>query len=277
MKRLIPVIAVVVAALVVLMVGKNVLAKTIVVGGVRAITGLKLSIDDLDVGLLDTTVRVNGLKLYNPAGFPEPVMIDLPELYVDYDPTALLKGAVHLEEVRLNLREFVVIRNAQGALNLDALKPVQQTKAATGEPAKTAPPKATNDQQGPRVRVDALELSVGKVIYKDYTGGGKPKVQEFLINIKEHYKGINNPYALGSLIVSRALMQTAVARLANVDVAGMQAAAQSQLNQALNQIKNPSMLTGAAKSTATGVADTGAEAVDAAAGALKKLLGNNQR
>lgn len=269
MKRLTSVLAVVVAVVVVLVVAKNVIAKTIVVGGVKAVTGLTLSIDHLDVGLLSSAVGVKGLKLHNPAGFPEPVMIDLPELYVNYDPAALLAGKVHLEEVRVNLREFVVIRNQQGAVNLDALKPVQQTKAAKGESAKAEPPKP---QKASKIQIDVLELNVGKVVYKDYTGGGEPKVQEFSVNIHERYEGINNPYALGSLIVSRALMHTAVAKLANVDLAGMQALAESQLGQA-------AAVVGDAARAAQRLQGQAADTARSTAGALKKLLpiGNDQQ
>jgi hypothetical protein len=105
----------------------------------------------------------------------------------------------------------------------------------------------------------------------------------------------------GGIIVSRALMQTTIAKLANFDLGGLQSLAGVQLQQAkkivgdavtaaqrlqtqaVKQLKDPSGLVGTAKGTAQGVAGAGKEALGTAAGAatgaaqqttetLKKIL-----
>ena len=277
------------AAVLVFGVAKNVIAKAAIESGVRLITGLRLSIDRMDVGLRRSAVGIRGLKLYNPAGFPDPVMADLPEIFVDYDLGAFLGGKVHLEEVRLNLQEFVVVRDRGGKLNLDALNVVKQSKETKKDKAAAAKQTAA-----PSMRIDALELHIGTVIYKDYTAGGSPRVQKFPVNIHERYQNITNPYVLGGLVVSRALMQTSIARLANFELGDLQSLAHTQLQhaerlmgdavnaaqvireEAVKQLKDPSQLTGTVKSTAEGVANSGKEALGTATGAatgvLKKLL-----
>jgi hypothetical protein len=266
MKKLIPLLVILAAVVIVLGVAKNVIAKAAIESGVRLMTGLTLSVNHMDVSLLHSAVGIRGLTLHNPAGFPDPVMADLPEIYVDYDLGAFLGGAVHLETVRLNLREFTVVRDRSSALNLDALNVVQESKAAkTGKTAAAKRPVA------PQIRIDALELRIGKVVYKDYTGGGAPRVQEFVVNVHERYEHITNPYVLGGIVVSRALMKTTIAQLANFDLGGLQSLAHGQLQhaqrlvgdavtaaqhlpaQAVKQLTDPAALAGTAKSTAEGV------------------------
>ena len=76
----------VVTLLVVLLVlafAKDIVAKTALSTGVRTLTGLKLDIADMDVGILKTLIGIRGMKLFNPSGYTEKVMVDMPEIYVD--------------------------------------------------------------------------------------------------------------------------------------------------------------------------------------------------
>lgn len=201
--------------LAVLFLGKGWMAKTAVSSGVRAVTGLDLSIQKMDVGIFRTRLRVTRMTLKNPKGFPDPVMVKIPEFYVDYDLPALLRGKVHLRELKLNLEEFVVVKNEAGKLNLDSLRSVQKAK----EQRKTAKKK-----QGARptpFQIDRLHLKVGKVIFKDYSKV-PPSVREFNVNIDEHYQNITDPVALGSLIVARVLIRTTVANLTGFDVGALE-------------------------------------------------------
>ena len=195
---------------VVLLAAKNVVAKIAVSSGVWGVTGLKLEMRSLSVGLFRSRVHAQGVKLYNPEGFPDKIMADLPELYVDYDLPAFFTGKTHLRELRVDLNEFVVVKDAQGRLNLDSLKPVQKAKQEGKEKPKPVKPGS--------FRIDDLQLKVGRVVYKDYSGGGAPRIEEYPVNLDEHHKNVNDPTALGALIVSRALLKTSVARLANFDL-----------------------------------------------------------
>ncbi len=122
MKRKIIIIpAIVFGILIVLFIGKNMIIKTSVTTGVKAVTGLKLKIGSMNVGVFKSLLGINELQLYNPAGFEDKLMVDLPEIYVDYNMGAIMGGKVHLEEVRLHLKEFIVVKNEEGELNLDSL------------------------------------------------------------------------------------------------------------------------------------------------------------
>ena len=235
MKKIITIIAVVLTVLFVLSFAKNIIARTSVSAGVKAVTGLKLSMRKLNIGVIRTLVEIKDLKLHNPQGFPEKLMVDMPQIYVDYDLGALFKKKVHLQDMKLNLKEFIVVKNETGELNLDSLKVVQAQKEG----------KRPEEQgKAPEIQIDALELKVGRVLYKDYSKGEPPSIKEFKLNLNERYENISNPYSLVSLIVVKALMNTTIARVADFDLQGLQntvsdtlASAQKVVSEATAQAK----------------------------------------
>ena len=114
MKKILIVVVILLVATAAVFAAKNVIAQIAVSQGVKAITGLRLDIGSMNVGILKTLLGIKDLKLFNPRGFQDKIMVDMPEIYVDYDLGAFLKGKVHLEEVRLNLKELTVVKNEKG-------------------------------------------------------------------------------------------------------------------------------------------------------------------
>ena len=213
MKKAGIVIALVFITLLVLSMVKDAAIKIAVEKGVEAVAGLKLTIKSLGVGIIRTAVNVKGLLLFNPAGFTDKVMIDMPEVYVDYDLPAIMRGDIHLRKVRLNLREFTVVKNADGSLNLNSLNVVRAQKEGKKAGGKGA--------GMPKIRIDELELKIVRAVYKDYSRSPAPVVTEFNLNIDARYSDIDDPYSLVSLIVVRALSNTTISRLSGFDLGGL--------------------------------------------------------
>jgi len=266
MKLLRTVAILIVAALVVVFLGKNVIAKVAVEAGVKAVTGLGLRIQALDVGLPKTYVSVKGLEVLNPVGFPDRTLMDVPELYIDYDLPAILKGEVHLEELRLNMKELTVVRNAEGAVNVNSIRAVNKTKEEAKAPAKPKPAAG----KAPRVRIDRVSLQVGRVVYKDYSQGKEPQVKEFNINLNEQFQNVNDPYALATLIITRALAKTTIASLANLDLDSLQAGVTSLLQQQSGALFST---IGDAGKAADAISGEAGRAVKETTNTLKKILG----
>ncbi|MDD5634202.1 MAG: hypothetical protein PHW46_02885 [Candidatus Omnitrophica bacterium] len=210
-KKVIMAIAVVLVVLFAFSVMKDVFVKVAIEKGAEIVTGLKLNMRSLSIGIVRSRVDIKDLKIFNPLGYKDRVMLDMPGIYVDYDLPGVFKGKIHLYEAKIDLKQFVVVKNEDGQLNLNSLKTVQEGK----EPKEV---KAKEKGKAPEIRIDSLELKVGKVIYKDYSKGGEPSVQEFNINLDEKYTNIDNPNALVSLIVFKALANTTIAKLANFDM-----------------------------------------------------------
>ena len=198
---------------------KDIIVKALVEKGVEVVTGLCMDMQGLRVGIINTLVKINGLRLFNPRGYKDKIMLDMPEIYVDYNLPAIIKGKIHLEEIRINLREFTVVKNEQGKLNLDFLKVVRAQKEGRKPQAKEAA--AGEKSKAPEIQIDSLELKIGRVVYKDYSGA-VPSTREFKINLDQKYENITNPYALVSLIVVKALANTTIAGLADFDLQGLE-------------------------------------------------------
>jgi len=224
MKKIAALAIAVLVALVILSFTKDLIIKTVVQSGAEMVTGLKLNMRSFNLGIIKTIVGIKGLRLFNPEGYPEKIMLDMPEIYVDYDLPAIITGKLHLEEMRIHLKQFNVIKNADGQLNLDSLKVVQAQKEG-------AKPKAKEKAKAPEIQIDSLELKIGKVIYKDYSKE-PASVREFEINLHERYENVTDPYTLVSLIVVESLRNTTIARLANFDLSGLRGTVSDTLKSA---------------------------------------------
>lgn len=217
-KFLLTVLILVVLLAVSLVLFKNQIAKAAVEMGSKIVLGLDLKMQGLDVGFPDTFIKVDGLKVYNPKGFKDPILMDMTEFYVDYDLPSIMKGKIYLPELRIFLKEFGVVRNENGALNINSIKAVQkqqQSTAAQQAPAGTAKP---SEPVSPlNLQIDRFQLYIGKVTFKDYSTG-RAIVQEFPLNLNEQYTDITNPNKLVSLIVAKVMMNTPLAMLTGFNV-----------------------------------------------------------
>ncbi|MBF0253657.1 MAG: AsmA family protein [Candidatus Omnitrophica bacterium] len=220
MKKLITGALVVLVALVLIVgLGKNSIAKVVVEKAVKTITGLKLDIGKLDVGLVGTRVGVENLKLYNPGTFQDPVMVDLPEVLIDFDLSDLLAHKVHLEKVKLYLKELAIIKNRDGKLNLSYLKPegaAARPESKEPTPAEPAGAKEGQPAKAPEIQIDELDLRIDKVVYKDYSKPGAPVTKEFKVGINETHYNITNPNAIVALLIGRAVMNTTISSLTDL-------------------------------------------------------------
>jgi len=247
--------------LAIFLVGRNVILKAGLEQGVHAVTGLPLRIKSLEVCLLKTCVHIQGLRLENPPAFEDRMMMDIPEIYVDYDLGKILKGQVFLNEIRLHLNEFIVVRNAEGNVNLAALKALKKRDDRSASPG-------SGQRKADRgLDIKILELKIGRVVYKDYSQGqGDPLVRIYPIRINERYENIPNMKALVRLMVFKALTNTTIASLTNIDLQGLKAAVEGTLKSA------KTLAVGTVKTTADLIKKTTDEITDV----ITKPLGNKE-
>jgi len=259
MRKLIGIVVAILIIVLVVSFVKDTLIKTSVEKGTEIVTGLRLNIKSLQVGVIKTLVSIKDLRLFNPPGFKDKIMLDMPEIYVDYNLPDIIKGKIHLNDLRINMKEFIVVKNEKGELNLDSLKVVKEEK----EPAR--PTEKKKGAPMPEIQIDVFELKVGKVIYKDYSKGGKPSVQEFDLNLNERFTNITDPNKLVAVIVVKALMNTSIAKLTNFDLGGLQ-------GMAGDTLKSATKITSQLTSQATETAGKAAEGVTKAAEDLTKSI-----
>jgi hypothetical protein len=260
MKKIHVVVIVIAVVILALIIGKNMVIGSIIKGGIKSLTGLGMSIDKTDVGLVSTRIGLEGIKVYNPPEFADKMMMDMPELYVDYNLFQLLKKKVHLQELRIDLKEFVVVKNKDGKLNLNSLKVVKDTKKEAEAP-KEEPAKKTE------FMIDVMKLKIDKVVFKDYTAGDKPKITEYPIKINEEFTNIDDPKKVANVIIAKAVMNTAIARLTDFDVNALASSASDTLKSATKVVGQ----------TAGAAVDTGKKAADSAVKTGKKAVGTAEK
>ncbi len=174
-------------------------------------TGLSLKISGLRTTILQGRADIEGLKLFNPRQFKDRVMLELGRIYMDYDYGALLRRNIHLNELDIELKEFMVVKDEKGELNLSSLRVVKYNKAPKN---KKAAPKSGLFT----LKINKLHLRIGKVVYKDYTHGKSPRVKVYNINMNETFRNIKDIHNLISLVMLKALSKTDIGLLAGFNL-----------------------------------------------------------
>jgi len=257
---------------------KDLIIKVSVEKGVEVITGLKIKMQSLRVGIINTNLDISGLRIFNPQGYADRMMLNMPFIYVDYDLPPIIKGKIHLEDMSIHLEEFMVVKNEKGELNLNSLKTVKVQKE--GKKAE-----AQAKEKLPETQIDSLKLKIDRVVYKDYSRGGKPYVKEYYININEKYENINDPYSLVSLIVVKALIKTNIANLTDFDLQMLQRSVDDVLNTAQQVVGMAAEKTGEAIKATTqkteeavkGTTETIKKTTEGITGILKTPFGEKEK
>ena len=187
---------------------KDFIVKNIITSVGSKIVGAKIEMGGFSLGLLTQKVRMTRLKLYNPPGFPNEPMVDLPEVRVDFDTIAFLQGKLHARLVVFNMKEMVVVRNKEGKLNVDSLKIIEDQKAAVEAKKKE---KTSEPEKQMGLSIDVLKLNVERVILKDYTKGEPPAISAFEVALKDkEFKDITSAQQMITLVMFQAMAPTAI-------------------------------------------------------------------
>jgi len=209
---------------------KDLIVKVILERTVERLSGLKISIDSIEVGIFNTAVKVRGLTIYNPAAFPDKVMTRINRLYVNYDILSGLKRDIHIRDMVFDVGLVNVIKNRNNENNLSSLKIVRALEDID---------KGKKTGNGmPGIRIDRLHLKGGKVTYKNYAVTPYPAVTEFECRVDERYENITNPYELVSIIVSRSLVKTSPSTIIGFDLTPFQNQLHGAMSQGIEALKN---------------------------------------
>jgi hypothetical protein len=159
---------------------RNILGKIAIEQGAQQAAGLSIDIGALDLGLERNQLGIKDFRLNNPEGFPDEPMFVAPELFVDYNLNEILKKNIHLNEVRLDLERLAIVKNKDGQLNVNAIKPPQKEDSSE-KPSDEAP----TDKEKMAIKIDKVTVKIGRVVFKDYTKGDDPQPDVYEIISKK--------------------------------------------------------------------------------------------
>lgn len=190
MKKLVwKILAVLVALVVILFLARNFIARKAVEIGAEKITGFPLVIGSIDLGLFSSKVDVRDLKLMNPSEFSEKTFVDMPQLYIDYRLASMMSGAPHVNDMRINIKQLIVVKNDKGETNAQKLKSV-----------------VSSGKSSSKYYVDTLRIHVGTVTVKDFSRP-KPTERNISLNVDATYKNISDSTDITRLVLLTVMSQ----------------------------------------------------------------------
>jgi len=207
-KKWVRVLGIILSVLLVLGIIKNGLLKQIITITASSVTGTKVKIEKFSFGVFKHSIRIRGFKMYHPKGFEKGVMVDVPEISVDYKFLPLLKGRIEVPLVVFDLKELVIVKDKNGNLNVDALKVAQGEEGDLEKKDGATKKKKKKKKKSKKaaMQIDEVILNLGQVVVKDYTVGEKPSVVAHEIGIKDKvYKNISSAQELAALIMVQAM------------------------------------------------------------------------
>lgn len=186
MKRFLVFLLIIVFIIISAVIFKDLIIKSAVTTEASRLIGAAVQMDSFSLDIFNSSLRISGFKMYNPAGFPKGILINLPKINIIYDRDGLFKGKLHFIVAEIEIKEMEMLRNREGKLNVDGLKISQQQK---------------NPAQPLALKIDRLDLGIGKIISRDYSSGGEPVVRAYELNIHKSYKNITSVQQLALLVI----------------------------------------------------------------------------
>lgn len=258
MKIIIIIIVIIIAVSLVINQTKNIIVNLLITSTARAATGLDVSIRKIDASIVKTAVNIDGILIVNSKNFTDRIMANIANIYIKMDLPALLKHKIHIQNLRLDLTKFFIIKDSNGKVNLDSLNFMKKEPAIFGKKIK-------KEKRPFDFSIDRLQLSIGNVIYKDYTAVPL-KVVEFDIGIKDEvYENVTDLNAIAGIVVARALAKTNLADIIGYNLADIH-------RKALATIQKGSEFLKQTTAVATGIVKGSMEQTKEAVGKAKEAI-----
>jgi hypothetical protein len=142
---------------------------------VREKIQLEVAVGRVGVNLLTGSISIHDVRVANPEGFTEPEMAALKRFRLHIGIPALLRGGIaEINRVVVRDGAITVVRNADGALNIEPLlgmkKESEPTEAVPTEPTAPAPGEA---RQPLNILIKTLEINT-RLNYLDYRQAEPP-------------------------------------------------------------------------------------------------------
>jgi hypothetical protein len=142
----------------------NSILRVVIEHNIRAQTGMDAEIGRFKLGLLEPTIEIQNLKIYNPPSFGGTLFLDIPEIHVEYDRTALAKRELHVTLLRFNLGELDIVKNETGQTNIFSIAAMPSLKKNGDRKSKVEFERETGLKF---TGIDVLNVSVGSAKYID--------------------------------------------------------------------------------------------------------------
>jgi len=194
-KLLLALVAIIVIILAVVVIARNSLIKNGIEKGVNKLVGQKLTIESIHAGLLNTNLEVKNLKIYNPAGYTEQLLIEMPEFFANYALIDIIKGFIHFPEIRLDIKQVNVEKDKNGVLNTDHFKTKEKKETKETQ---------SKEEKKQEFLINKLTLTITTIRYKDNTKTPATD-KEYNVNISKTFTDVSSAEQIIAAIESEVL------------------------------------------------------------------------
>lgn len=163
----------------------------------KATGGLRLTIKDLNLDLLHSSLTMRDVTLFNPAGFEDKILAQVKQIFIQYDLLGSLGKGWHIRQAKVDISEINSIKNESGISNVASLRNQKNlVKPPTQQPVLTSPtqnkPKQTTSRR-PKFLIDHLEVSLEKATVINYAAKiGEPAVIVFMMKGPYHFHNVSD-------------------------------------------------------------------------------------
>ncbi len=152
-------------------------------------TGLYLRIGTAHFNLTRPKFWIKDLQFSNPKGFPASPLALIAEVNAKYSLFSVLLGRPHFKKVQVNFKEFRLMRNDRGRLNL---------------------PAASSSASGAQATIDELDINLDKVTFTDLSTG-QPQQQTFNLGlVNSTYRNVKGVAGIVEILNWEVLKRTGV-------------------------------------------------------------------
>jgi uncharacterized protein involved in outer membrane biogenesis len=199
MQKKIKIIILAIVLLFVFCLARDFFIKSLIGTVASSVTGAPTHVGGLSLSVIRQSIKITNFRMYNPAGFPQDILVDIPKMGVSCNLGVLLRGKIHIKRIDFELKEVVMAKNKEGRLNVDSLKITEEKKPGTPEKKAKKPAKEM------AIQIDLANLAIGKIVSKDYSVEGPPVIKVYDVNLNKSYKNITSVQQLAVLIISEPL------------------------------------------------------------------------
>jgi hypothetical protein len=119
------------------------------------------------------------------------MFVDMPQLFVDYRLGTMMSGTPHINNMLINIKQLVVVKNNKGESNAQKLKGVVSPAGSTSST---------------KYAIDKLHIHIGTVTIKDFSRP-KPYEHSTALNIDVTYPNITDSTDISRLVLLTVLGQ----------------------------------------------------------------------
>jgi len=174
----------------------------------KEIISLNLDIGRIRINPYRVSIKMWDLKIFNPEGFGNKVLVDVPFLIMDMKAKTFFQRGIFFNEIHIKIKEVGIIKDKNNVINLSRLKILAPPDGKIKKPVKTK-------RKGSPFLIDRYVIEIDNIRYIDYSKEDGADEKLININVKEEYKNVKDAGNIARVIIYKIFF---TGRLGNIGI-----------------------------------------------------------